>query len=837
MSDDRLDENTPATPWFMRQVSEERGEGEHRPSFPAWLQQEDDDSAAADVAALAHGMDDAAPDATFVPAAVDDVAADPAEQEPGEVPADETSEDGAEPAEDAYAVEAAEEDEVPLVEPEAAEDEPVAAEPFVLDDAAVAEPQPEADSVVSYAEQVDSGPAADAEAFAAGDGQGDEDAAAAVEAAEAAPRAEGAADFAQQVQAQDEPQVEADLEDVEPQEDFAPAAEADFAEVPVVAEEAPVDAEEAAEQWHADAAAEDAQAALSEPAELPAQPESIDTEPSPLAAAEDGAVEEAAHAEAAPEEAPFEPVAGEGEDVAAAAVAESLTSTEPEAEPQPEPEAEPEAELETAPPADVAPTLEAEPQPEPEAGEALPALPALAGTESPAEDAADAELADQFAPEAAPAPEQTPEAAPEAEAVGTALPPLPSRRSRRHASWLDALEDEKRQEELAEQELTAPEQLAPEPVDGPDAPGAAEMDQPVADVSPLSPTEFEQAAAPGFAHIDAAAPTPQGVAAPADGAEADGAEVDTTAVRRYSLLAAVGAAPAAASAWAPSQAGEEGDAPLSDGSYRAAPAEAVLGMPVAEEPAPAPALEPQAAAPAEPDWREALQATRADTGEAAATAAGAEEAGPAWNPLTESDTVTASAVAEQKDTGEAALLEGASIKPAPISRAAAHWWSVFFTLLLVPIGWFLVTDATAQLMGAQLLEQGREVSLVAPPVWAMTELVLGGIAVALAVFVARWSSVGSILLGSILAAVGGLFAFAPQQVTQWFGPLLNDFLVYNAATQRFVLSFLADAVSGRILLGGVVLIFLGVVSHGARRQGRREQANYDLVGRRKRRKK
>src|SRR5699024_11814492 len=93
---------------------------------------------------------------------------------------------------------------------------------------------------------------------------------------------------------------------------------------------------------------------------------------------------------------------------------------------------------------------------------------------------------------------------------------------------------------------------------------------------------------------------------------------------------------------------------------------------------------------------------------------------------------------------------------------------------------------------------------------------------------ARWSSVGSIIIGSIATLIGAAFLVVPQIVADFlesqamifdrlgqFGMNIHDHLV-------------SDGHSGRLLLYGITFIFVGVVSHGARRQGRRDRKSTRL---------
>ncbi|MDO4792270.1 MAG: hypothetical protein Q3999_07305 [Buchananella hordeovulneris] len=727
MSDENANEPN-STPWFARQVGEERGTDYSRVSFPAWLRnaptQPSDDQAGGAEAPVAD-VADAAPQ-NDAPAAAPEITAPAGES--AEEPQAPTAEEAAALGEDAAEVGAPESVDV-AADFEAAHPEEAAAEE-------VLEAEPEAELAEAFL------PEAEAPVQ------------------EVAPVEETPSEVAPEASDESAAGAEGVAAEAGGAEDLGvdPAVEA------TVVEEAPAVSLPA---W----AAMDPEASAPEPEEALAE-----ETPAEEALAEEASVEVAAEpAPAAPVwaalDAPQEPEAVEVADVEPAPAAADLAPVE---EPAAETVAEPVVEAAAEEPAWSEPAAV-----EPAEAEAL------AVAEVPA-----------------------------------APSPVPSRRSLRQGTWLDALEEENREAqaaeeaaraaleleeakaaELAAQELATQEQAAQEQ--------AATED--LADIAPLTPTEYDSAA-----NAEDAAPA----AELADLPEASAEEVDTTAVRRYSLLAAVGATAAASRL-------EEQETFPAEPAGRAAPAEQVLGLKerAVEE---VPAVE--AAEPAgELDWRDAIH-----TGRHEAVEAPAEESLPSWNPLSEED-VAHSPVAPQEAAkpAEDSVLEGASFQPTPLSRASAHWWSLLFTLLLVPVAWFLVTDAAAQLSSAQGISADSPLRLSAPPVWPITELILGAIAGSLAVFVARWSSVGACVVGTLFSVAGGLLTFVPNQVNMWVGALFTDLLGYNTSTQRFVLAFLGDGVSGRILLGGLFLIFVGVVSHGARRQGRREQANHDVLGQRK----
>src|SRR5690625_232969 len=153
---------------------------------------------------------------------------------------------------------------------------------------------------------------------------------------------------------------------------------------------------------------------------------------------------------------------------------------------------------------------------------------------------------------------------------------------------------------------------------------------------------------------------------------------------------------------------------------------------------------------------------------------------------------------------------------APASRAAAHWWTVLISLVFTPVAWYLLSDAGARLVRAVALDNHISVA---------TYIELGAGLVALFIFLlaARWSSVGSIIVGSIALAAAVAFLIFPVEGAQ----ILHDSTRYFGRLGQFGINAVehlrSTFHSGAMAAYGVVLIMVGVVSHGARRQGRREE--------------
>ncbi|WP_164737244.1 hypothetical protein [Georgenia sp. SYP-B2076] len=153
------------------------------------------------------------------------------------------------------------------------------------------------------------------------------------------------------------------------------------------------------------------------------------------------------------------------------------------------------------------------------------------------------------------------------------------------------------------------------------------------------------------------------------------------------------------------------------------------------------------------------------------------------------------------------------------SRAAAHWWGLAVAAVLTPVAWYLVADGGARLTLGDTTPWST--GAVAPA--ALVELAGGLVVVALVMLAARWSSVGAIVSGALVLAAGAAFLAFPGETRELLTPVLDRLRGFNDLGGNVAHHLVSDGSSGRLALYGVALALLGVVSHGARRQGRREE--------------
>ncbi len=190
-------------------------------------------------------------------------------------------------------------------------------------------------------------------------------------------------------------------------------------------------------------------------------------------------------------------------------------------------------------------------------------------------------------------------------------------------------------------------------------------------------------------------------------------------------------------------------------------------------------------------------------------------AGPATTPTGETFPPTSS-VTGINSWGEDAAED--HVPAAPRGRGWTHAGVLVATLLLVPVAWYLLSDASARLF------------LVPNNPWETGDLnyaalgeLAGGIAVvALIWLLARMSSLGAHVVGAIVA-IFGLLPLVLPTFTQdsILAPLDRAIGDFNALTGNIIHHLNLDLGSGRMFTFGAILLLTGVVSHSARRRGER----------------
>lgn len=210
------------------------------------------------------------------------------------------------------------------------------------------------------------------------------------------------------------------------------------------------------------------------------------------------------------------------------------------------------------------------------------------------------------------------------------------------------------------------------------------------------------------------------------------------------------------------------------------------------------------------------------TGTSAATSAEAPKTGGFMQPGASADED-----AERRarwEQGPSAYAEEEEISlEAPRSRGWAHIGIFFLTLLLIPLTWYLLSDASIRLSVVENNPWDTGVVSFA----ALFELFSGLVALLMLVLIARASSLGAQIFGFILT-VGGLAALIiPNTVQAWLSQLDAQIGGINAFTGNVVHHLGFDLGSGRIAIFGIVLLASGLAAHFARRSGAERATVYE----------
>ena len=287
----------------------------------------------------------------------------------------------------------------------------------------------------------------------------------------------------------------------------------------------------------------------------------------------------------------------------------------------------------------------------------------------------------------------------------------------------------------------------------------------------------------------------------------------TTAVRRRSLFARTSADDAGGPR--PTDQDPPADRP---GPARAAAASAPSAPDTAQAPPGTARARSGADArkPAEPAQEQAGKPAEEPTGKAP------EEAEtPAWLTREAARAQRRSSRRSRQRSDDDILLDGSTIVGRPASRAGAHWAGVLLSLVLLPVAWFFVHGA------ADVLTNTVEPHRFAFNPKAIFELVACLLTMSVALWTACRSSLGSIVVGALSAVLGLLFLLLPTPMNGLVGPVLDRLTAQSTLGADLAAYFWTDAYSGKFVVLGLFMIMVGVVSHSARRAGRREQEVID----------
>lgn len=153
----------------------------------------------------------------------------------------------------------------------------------------------------------------------------------------------------------------------------------------------------------------------------------------------------------------------------------------------------------------------------------------------------------------------------------------------------------------------------------------------------------------------------------------------------------------------------------------------------------------------------------------------------------------------------------------PPSRAGAHLWALLLCLLLSPVAWFLLNDGTARVYWS------LESDVSAINLAGVAGLAAGLLVATIVLLTGRWSSVGLAVAGVLSLLVGLAFVVVPQRAFEVLGRGEEPLRQFGGFGENLYAYARESALEAQFLLAGAVLVLVAVVSHGARRKGRREE--------------
>lgn len=149
----------------------------------------------------------------------------------------------------------------------------------------------------------------------------------------------------------------------------------------------------------------------------------------------------------------------------------------------------------------------------------------------------------------------------------------------------------------------------------------------------------------------------------------------------------------------------------------------------------------------------------------------------------------------------------------PKGRVGAHIGSIFATLLLIPLAWYLISDAGVRLN----LVQNNPWDTGNVSIAVIFEFAGAMLSVFLLWLMARASSLGAQLWGIVLTIAGLVPIFAPKLGVQLVDILDEAIGGYNAFTGNVVHHLALDLGSGRVAIFGFIIFLTGIMIHLARK--------------------
>lgn len=180
---------------------------------------------------------------------------------------------------------------------------------------------------------------------------------------------------------------------------------------------------------------------------------------------------------------------------------------------------------------------------------------------------------------------------------------------------------------------------------------------------------------------------------------------------------------------------------------------------------------------------------------------------------------------EESHSPDNMVLADATVLPTIRSKSGTRWLTSILTLLFTPVAWYLLSDAGARLAFAP--GNPWETTAINPA--ALIELAVGLVVVALIAFLAAQSSLGLLISGALMFALGLIFLVSPSFAGQMVADNLTGIRNLNAFGGNVVGCLELTGFSGLLAVAGFFMGALALALAYVRRAGRREEATRALV--------
>lgn len=169
---------------------------------------------------------------------------------------------------------------------------------------------------------------------------------------------------------------------------------------------------------------------------------------------------------------------------------------------------------------------------------------------------------------------------------------------------------------------------------------------------------------------------------------------------------------------------------------------------------------------------------------------------------------------------DAVLMAGATVLPTVPPKAGPRWLSLLATLILIPIAWYLLADASARLAFAD----GNPMVSGQINAAALGELIGGLVVVVIIAIVAAQSSLGLFVSGILVFLLGLPYLVVPGYVAEFITEFLEPLRTFNDFGANVVAHLVLTGFTGLLTIFGFLMVAIAWALYAVRRAGRHEEA-------------